>query len=351
MKAMKRTTRSTRSRLGTWGLFLAVLFTVGTGFNPGSLKRCGCSVDPEEAARLTDLAGRILGARDNAPISGATIDLNDRMTSSDALGDFLFRDVAPGTYNLMVTAPGYQPVTQSIEMPAASEQPLMVQLRQAGLLSMPLPVADAKVSGFDPITNYANEPHLCFEWGEVSISGLATYYSYLAFDLSVLPPGVTLESVTLHGTRLPSTRGAGGGDEGNVEGQAVRSRVGPRAAADEFDLIIDAYAVLEGWNEGEIKFLDRPRVFSTTPVASAELPTMSGETYAFVMDLTEFAQDLLSGRRVASGILFGSRDLRTLGGADLHYITSSEYQPAEQALRVVAEYRDAAGKTVQVTLR
>lgn len=344
--------RNGRSRLASWGLFLAVLFTVGTGFNPGSLKRCGCSVDPEEAARFKDLAGRILAAPDNsplpgAPVSGAQIDLGDRMTTSNGQGEFLFRDVAPGSYPLMITAAGYRPYQQMLTWPSAGDDPLTILLSMAGSQEMPLPVRDAKVVISEPIRNFGTDESLCFEWANPSLAGQGLIYAYIDFNQSLLPPGATINSVRLHGTRLPSSNPDGGGGD---EEESPR-RFAPLAAQDDIDVIFDAYAVLEGWNEDEINYVNRPRDFSGNLVATAALPPMTGDTFSFSMDLTQFARDRQAGRTQAAGFILVARERLTSTGAALHYITSSEYLPAEQALRVVAEYVDATGKTVEVTLR
>jgi outer membrane receptor protein involved in Fe transport len=67
-------------------------------------------------ARITRLAGSIKGrllASDGAPPRGVRVTLLDenRSTEVDARGEFAFTSVPPGTYRLVATGPGYQPLS------------------------------------------------------------------------------------------------------------------------------------------------------------------------------------------------------------------------------------------------
>jgi hypothetical protein len=60
------------------------------------------------------LEGQVLDARSDEPLAGAQVAANERETATDSDGRFLFADLAPGQYPVLITSADHDPVLSGI---------------------------------------------------------------------------------------------------------------------------------------------------------------------------------------------------------------------------------------------
>lgn len=351
-----RTTRSRLSRLASWGLFLGALFTVGTGFEPGSLTRGGCEATKKNF--ILKYTVTVVDDRTSAPLAGASVTLGDDARMTDATGTAVFPDLFARTVTVMASHEGYQPYSASLPLSgdAPSQQIRLIPVDHSN--SVPLPVQDICTFEGDPLTtNRKDDPTLFFESVAATRVQQASAVTFVDLNLGVIPAGATVTRVILNGHLIADgSLGPGGGGGGNGGGDAPsRTHLNPRATADE-DITLEAYGVLQTWSQDDLNFMNKPVDYTNDPVATgvvaAATPTDAAGLKAFTMDLTQFVNRVRSGALRAHGFFIAGVDILGAGGAvQVLGMTSSEYLPAESALHVVAEYLDAIGKTAQVSLR
>lgn len=348
-----RTTRSRLSRLASWGLFLGALFTVGTGFEPGSLTRGGCEATQEHFIRKFTVT--VLDATTSAPIPGARVTLGDGEGVSNAAGAVVFADLFEGSATVSASHAGYASKSETAIL-AKSDPTWTIRLTPAvENVVVAVPVRDISTFEGDPLTsNRKDDPVLFFESAAATLANQASIVTFIDLDLAVIPANATLVRVTLQGHlvvdgSLGPPGGGGGGDAPS------RAHLAPRSTQDE-DVALDAYGVLQPWSQDDLNFMNKPVDYTNDPVATglvpATAPTDAAGLKAFTMDLTTFVTRVRSGALRAHGFFVAGRDIVGSGGAvQVLGMTSSDYRPAEGALKVTAEYLNAAGKTVEVSLR
>jgi hypothetical protein len=66
------------------------------------------------------------------PIVGAAVTLREMglTARTDAEGRFAFANLSPGTYTLRATAPGYQPASKPVDVPAGDVDAYRLKLTQ-----------------------------------------------------------------------------------------------------------------------------------------------------------------------------------------------------------------------------
>lgn len=354
-----RTTRSRLSRLASWGLFLGALFTVGTGFEPGSLTRGGCEATQEHFIRKFTVT--VLDATTDAPISGARVTLGDGEGMSDAAGAVVFPDLFEGAATVSASHAGYASKSETAAL-TKSDPTWTIRLTPAvNNVVVAVPVEDISTFEDDPLTsNRRDDPVLFFESSAATLASQASIVTFIDLDLAVIPANATLVRVTLQGHLVvdsslgpPGGGGNGGGDGGG--NAPSRSRLAPRATQDE-DVWLEAYGVLQPWSQDDLNFMNKPVDYTNDPVAtglvSATAPTDAAGLKAFTMDLTTFLSRVRSGALRAHGFFVAGRDIVGTGGAvQVLGMTSADYTPAASALKVTAEYLNAAGQPVEVSLR
>lgn len=347
-----RTHRSKLSRLASWGLFLGALFTVGTGFQPGSLTRGGCErVKERYISRYTVT---VVDDRTDAPLAGTSVTLGGDTRVTDAGGVVVFPDLFAGTFTVMAAHEGYQPysASQTLTVEAPHQEIRLVPLSHGG--SATLLVQDICTFQDDPLTmNRKDDPTLFFESSAATLAHQASAVTFVDLAFGAIPPGANVTRVILTGHLLADS-GLGPGGSGGDDAPS-RTHLTPRATADE-DIALEAYGVLQTWSQDDLNFMNKPVDFTNDPVATgvvaASTPTDAAGLKTFTMDLTQFVGRVRSGALRAHGFFIAGKDIVGAGGAiQVLAMTSSEYLPAEGALRVVAEYTDATGKTGQVALR
>lgn len=80
--------------------------------------------EPPPAEEPASVAGALHSSATGDPIAGAAITSGDRHAASDAAGEFLLADLAPGEHTLAVTADGYRGVTITLLLPPGQEAAL-----------------------------------------------------------------------------------------------------------------------------------------------------------------------------------------------------------------------------------
>lgn len=360
-----RTNRSKLSRLLSWGLFLGALFTVGTGFNPGTLTRSGCE-DVIDADHLVGLViVKVVDAYSGEALSGATVVLDDLSGTTGGDGKARFTGLVTGTAMLTVNHAGYEPWSRSVTLVQGEDGELLLRVFMRPLQSAdahPLLVWDTTVFRSDGLTTtHRDDPLLVFESAAATLAHQANAVAYIEPDLSRIPAGATLQSVTLFGQQIldccsspPDNGGDNGGGDGGGDAPS-RDRLEPRGTAGDEDVALEAYGVLQTWSQDDINYLNQPVDYTETPVATGTIPATAPDNAGlrpFQMDLTQFVTRVRSGVLRAHGFVLTTRDiLGTAGTAQALGAASSEYVPAEGALRIVAVYTTAAGRTERVDLR
>ncbi len=98
-----------------------------------------CFIAPAEAAPGPEALRGVIHDPQHRPVQGAQVvvsgsSLTTPLTlTSDANGQFEYDAVSPGTYTLTVSAKGFQPGRQTVELQAGKEQVVHLQLELAGL--------------------------------------------------------------------------------------------------------------------------------------------------------------------------------------------------------------------------
>src|SRR5262249_43292078 len=135
---------------------------------------------------LTPLDPRILGeVRDQVTwqtIAGATVSYSGGTTTTDSIGRYAFTNVVPGTYDVTVSASGYQDFTQPAVVPARPWTSLDFPMTPAGNTTLTFPaVADAYVKSGDLYVskNYGTSPDL-----RVRVANPEEYRAYLKFTVA-----------------------------------------------------------------------------------------------------------------------------------------------------------------------
>lgn len=347
-----RTHRSKLSRLASWGLFLGALFTVGTGFQPGSLTRGGCEATKDNF--ILKYTVTVVDDRTGLPLAGTRVTLGDDQRVTDGTGAVVFPDLFATPVTISASHEGYQPYSASrtLSVSAPSFEIRLIPVDQGG--SVALPVQDICVFEGDPLTmNRRDDPTLFFESSAATLAHQASAVTFIDLAIGAIPPGANVTRVILTGHLLADS-GLGPGGSGGDDAPS-RTHLTPRATADE-DIALEAYGVLQTWSQDDLNFMNKPVDFTNDPVATgvvaASTPTDAAGLKTFTMDLTQFVGRVRSGALRAHGFFIAGKDIVGAGGAiQVLAMTSSEYLPAEGALRVVAEYTDATGKTGQVALR
>lgn len=70
----------------------------------------------------SQLEGQLLDASSGQPLAGAQVAAGERQTTTDSEGRFLFADLAPGQYTVLITAADHDPVLSGIVHVRAGEQ-------------------------------------------------------------------------------------------------------------------------------------------------------------------------------------------------------------------------------------
>ena len=164
------------------------------------------TVDFSLALADTFLTGGVTDAATSDPIAGATVTAAGRTTTTDTIGRYRI-DVAPGTWTIAVSAPGYDGQSHdaivSTGTYAVTDFALTRTSQGASTLSF-APSADAYVSQTSPTKNYGGTT-IRVRTG--TTSSPSTYVSYLRFDVT----GLAGRTVTGARLRLYATDGSADG--------------------------------------------------------------------------------------------------------------------------------------------
>lgn len=86
-------------------------------------------VEPDAGVPVVNFAGTLTTAGTREPIAGAQISIGERVADSDADGRFEFTDLPAGSFELFVTAPGFERYTSTEEVKAGERTEVRYALR------------------------------------------------------------------------------------------------------------------------------------------------------------------------------------------------------------------------------
>jgi outer membrane cobalamin receptor len=103
-------------------------------------------------AQKGKLAGTIKDAELNIPLAGASVNLEKTVTdNTDAYGNFLFTDITPGQYELVISHIGYKTALLPVEVKADLLSSISIQLKKANVELSSVVISSKKETGLNAV--------------------------------------------------------------------------------------------------------------------------------------------------------------------------------------------------------